>query len=171
MNEEKTILSQIKKAPLPTVPNGFFANFSDDLWNLILLENETDGFLDGLVLNRFENVLNNEKEIDYKVTNYSKVKTLGMRKKRSNTKRILLWTGAVAASLALFFTWPASTNSTNELASEETSQDVLLAYLDEDDLVDYLVDASSDDEDESLMQEDILFEEIEDDIYNYINDI
>ncbi|MFK8044868.1 MAG: hypothetical protein AB8B72_05195 [Crocinitomicaceae bacterium] len=171
MKAENSILNQLKKAQLPAVPNGFFVNFSNDLWQLIELEDDTEGLLNELVLNRFENVLKNEKEIDFKESNLKIVKLVKKPEKRSNTKQVLLWVGAVAASLALFFAWPVGTNATNELASEETPQEVLLAYLDEDDLVDYLVDANSDYEEEVLAEEDILFEEIEDEIYNYINDI
>ena len=171
MNEDGYIFKQFKKAPLPSVPDKFFHHFSEELWQLIELEDNTEGLLDGLVLNRFKNALKTNKPIDLHIDKVASINRVEKPKVWSKTKQMILWTGAIAASLAIFFTWPASTDSGIELATDETTQEVLLAYLDEDDLVEYLVDANTTQDEETTIEEEVLYEELEDEIYNYINDI
>ncbi|MFK8038596.1 MAG: hypothetical protein AB8B74_09935 [Crocinitomicaceae bacterium] len=171
MKKDGYILDQLVKTQLPAVPEQFFRHFSDELWQLIELEDNTEGLLDILELSRFENDFKTVKAIDLEVSKLKQGKTSIKLVKTTKTKQILLWAGAIAASLVLFFTWPSTTNSGTELASEETTQEVLLAYLDEDDLVDYLVDASTNKIEDIVLEEEVLYEAVEDEIYNYINDI
>ncbi len=171
MKEDRYIVNKLRKAKLQEVPETFFHTFFDELWHLIELEDQTDDLLGRLSLNRFENDLKTIKNLDIKDFSSNESNTVTLPSKRVESKQIFLWLGAVAASLILFFTWPSLNGSNDDLAANQSTEEVILAYLDEDDLVDYLVDLNLDHIQETGLEEEVLFEALEDEIYDYINDI
>ena len=171
MKADGHILNKLRKASLPKVPEHFFSNFSAELIHLIELEDQTEHFLEELSINRFENDLKSTKEIDLKSVKGVSENALLKSYKKGRTKQIILWIGAAAACLLLFFNWPGTAKSDDTLASHQLTEEAILAYLNEDDLVDYLVDIDADQIDENDLNDEALYEAIEDEIYNYINDI
>lgn len=170
MSEEGPILNKLIKANLPIVPASFFEGFADEVLELIALESETEGILEMLSLNSFENVLKSNN-----TANIQEIKEVYKKETKSrffirNAKHIALWTGAVAASLVLLFSLPLLQGETNEFVSSSTSEDILLAYLNEDDLIEYIIENGSE-IDSSAYENEVLYEELESGILDYYYDL
>lgn len=154
------------------VPTQFFGDFSDEVYELIQLEDDTEGLLDSLDLKRFKNDFKYTEEIDLEYGNV-KSKIIQLKPiKTSKSRRLWWWTGAVAAGLAVIFSLTVFNTKQPEVADNLTSEEVLLAYLDEEDLVDYILENKTEIEtDSTAMLTEYFYEELEDEIYNYLNDI
>lgn len=172
MNGENNILNQLKKAKKPFVPKTFFESFANDLWQIIQLEDATEGILDSLVLKRFENDFKSSEIHDSKgVVNEIPELRLNIEK-TENRRRIYWWAGAVAAGLALVFSLSIFNTSSTNVTESFSTEELLLAYLDEEDLVDFIVESSSNIETDSTdVLNEYLFEEIEDGLFEYYNDL
>jgi len=168
MTTKKDILSQLKKREKPEVPNGFFKGFSDQVIDELSVKSQ--------VLDKLEKAEKPKLDKTF-FDNFgdqvmSKIGTETIPIKNKSKVKYLYWFAAAAAIILLFLAVPSNTDG--ELASEDvyalTQADVtLLAYLSEEDIIDYLVDLDN----EELVEDedDIFFDELESEIYNYIDEL
>lgn len=171
MKAQINILSQLKKAKLPSVSFGFFDTFSDDIMYLIDLEENTSGLLNELDLKRFKNDSENNLNVDFEGFSSNEFVVVDLPVKSNKTKSLLLWTSGIAACFLLYFATPFLTYP-SEIAETVSSEELLLAYLDEDDMVDFILDdISAFKEDSIALEDELLYEELEDGIFDYLNDL
>jgi hypothetical protein len=172
MEKRSDILNRLTKAKRPTVPASFFETFSDEVWQLILLEDETDGFLNNLKIKRFKNDLNNPQKTELKHISGGGSEMPERQKKSTTLRHLALWLGAAAASVALIFAVSFFNESQSQVADTLSTEEVLLAYLDEEDLVDYIVENSAASETDSVaLLNEYLYEEMEDGLFEYYENL
>ena len=171
MKTEQHILDQLKKAKKPEVPYGFFNDFSDLVLDLVSLEDATEGWLENLDIKHFKNDLKSIKISDLEIDKSKRGQEIALPVTAKRNNRVLLWLGsAIAACFILFFVSPFSEAEPSEIATDTANEELLLAYLSEEDLINFMVDAN-DTETDVLEEDEWLYEALEDEIYNYINDI
>lgn len=135
---ENGILGQLKKAEKPSLPAGFFDDFEIEQPTLnTLIKAEKPAVPNGF----FET-------FEAKIGRATEQKTF--KKGRILPMSALLWVGSVAALFIAFFTvyqfWGTPTqlenNSSTLIAAtvNETSFDTYSTYLQEDDIIDFIVD-------------------------------
>ncbi len=177
MKEDKNILNQFKKNKSPKVPRDFFDNFADDVMSKI---EKDESVLDALkkrqqpsVPKDFFNNFADSLPIDDK----KKTKIISL-------KNIVIVT-AIAASFLLLFVLNTNTQNSNVAKDEQSipksqklsgstqtiemnQDDEYLAYLSEDDMIDFIVDNQIDENIVDLSDgEDDLFDEVESEIEDY----
>jgi hypothetical protein len=172
MEQENNILKHLRKGALPSVPENFFDDFSESLLTLIDLQNESDNILDNLKIKQFKNDFKSNENIDYKGFIDFDDEADVVKLKPRKTKQILLWTVAIAACFVLFFTLPFNQNNQTDLTDDLVNEEMLLAYLDEEDLVDYIIENETAFMiDSSDFFDEIIFDELSDGILDYLNDL
>lgn len=151
MKENKDILNHLNKRPKPALPKDFFENFSDDLMAKI---SEDESGLNELHKTTkpdvpakfFENFAEN---ITSQVVTDDSTKSKSKQSVQVISLKIFGFVSAVAACLLVMFLLnnnnPANTELSDNVNSatsteEEISDEELLAYFDESDLVDYILE-------------------------------
>ncbi|MBD3638774.1 MAG: hypothetical protein HUJ25_15580 [Crocinitomicaceae bacterium] len=150
MKEKKNILDHLKKRQKPDVPKDFFENFSDDL--MAKIEEEESGLKNFQKTTKpdvpaefFENFAQN---ITQKVSNSEET-----NKPRVIRLKVIGFVTAVAACLLVFFlikpdnTTPTADNTqdqNNTENAEPISDEVLMAFVDENDIVDFILEEEID---------------------------
>tara|TARA_B100000809_G_C14792458_1_gene407157 strand:+ start:48 stop:566 length:519 start_codon:yes stop_codon:yes gene_type:complete len=172
MKEDKDILNNLKRTEKPSVPNGFFDSFSDQLMTNI----NDSTFLESLQKENkpevpngfFESFSNNLiKEIESEIKPVKKAKIIPLR--------IMLAVTSVAAVIT-FVVLVTNQNKqpiivetvTEEFADED--YDAYLAYLDESSIVDFIIENNLSIDDYSEIDESI-YSEIEGELDNYYYDL
>jgi hypothetical protein len=149
MEDKKDILKNLKKLEKPSVPSSFFETFSDDLMAKIS-ENESglnilqktvkpelsESFLDGFAKGISEKVTSNETQLEERAVPVLRLKLVG-------------FVSAIAACLSvMYLVIPAENNQTAQIeienetlaVDEAISDDDLLAYIDADDMIEYILE-------------------------------
>jgi hypothetical protein len=164
MKEDKDILNNLKRTETPSVPNGFFDSFSDQLMTKI----EGSTFLENLPKE-------NKPEVPdgfFESFSDNLIKAIKPVKK---TKIISLRNILAVASVAAVLTFVVFTTNQNqqviivetvveELADED--YDMYLAYLDESTIVDFIVENNLSINESSEIDESI-YREIESELDSY----
>jgi hypothetical protein len=170
MKENNDILDALKKRKKPEVPNGFFENFSDSLISNLSEKTEVEDLSKSDKVNVpegfFENFSSNLME---------KIEAEEKKPTRIISLRFISYAAAIAATLLIMFTiLPNDENSVanNEIETEtvdEFSDEDYLAFIDEDEMIDFIVEnedieieESTDEEEEDVFY---LLEEDLEDIY------
>lgn len=174
MKEEKDILSNLKKTDQPSVPNGFFESFSDQLMSKI----ETDSLLESLPKTNKPAVPEGYFEtFSDKLMEKLPATAAPVKKTKIIPLRIMLAVASVAAVLT-FVVLTTKQNEQPILAETETSTEIVideladedyddyLAYIDESTIVDYIVENDLDIDDETEIDESI-YSEIESELDDY----
>ena len=172
MKEDKDILNNLKRTEKPSVPDGFFDSFSENLMSKI---NE-DSFLENLPKHNkpevpsgfFESFSDNLiKEIDTEIKPVKRTKIIPLR--------IMLAVASIAAVFAIVVLTanqneePLITETVVEELADEDYDDYLV-YLDESSIVDFIVDNDLSIDDYSEIDESI-YSEIEGELDNYYYDL
>ena len=159
MEEEYDIASKFLKSKKPLVPDGFFANFYNSIKDEIDAE---DAFLNLNIVKRKkpsipENFsVNFSSEIDKKIT--PKFKNHGRVIRLSFISAV----ASVAAVLTILFYLNQNnepiqiSNAVPTFQQDDEAFEAYVAYLDEDEMIDYIV------------ENDISVGESDDDIYDYV---
>ena len=153
MEEKKNILNDLHKHQKPEVPQGFFENFSDELMAKIA-EQESG-------LNAFQKTTKPDVPAEFFETFAKNITTpsedgqqTGEQQPTEQVKRsrvislrvVGIISAAAACLLVMFLLKPEDTNvevasTETEMSSEsEISDEELLAYVDENDIIDYILD-------------------------------
>ena len=177
MENEKNILSDWRRRKRPSIPNGFFDQFVDDLMQRIEDESSVLGQLrksekPEVPENFFESILSsldvdndefsietlkkNKKPalpINYFSDSENQILEIIKGKKQDSNKRgriiplrLIATIGSIAAAIAIIFTIINFSEDTNsdiavvEVESSEDTYDAYLAYLDEDEIVDFIIE-------------------------------
>ncbi len=175
MTPEENILSRVEKAKKPNVPEGFFESFFDRVMNEIESESESS-FLNtleksdkpALGQDYFKNF---SEQLAAEVTEH---KTEPKIKKMARVRTLYWLSGAAAAILLLFLFLPSNTDNVETLASEVViteADEELLAFVSEEDIIDYLVESSELETDEGTEEDEFYYDELESNLYEYFNEL
>jgi len=178
VKKDKDILNHLKKHKKPNVPEGFFDNFADELMSKI--ENEKS-ILDSI------NKAEKPKVPEHFFDNFADSLPIDDKKETKiiSLKTVVIIT-AIAASFLLLFILNTNSQNPNVANKEQpktlidsiqtietttiNQDDEYLAYLTEDDLIDFIVDNQIE-VDENVFDlvddEDDLFDEVESEIEDY----
>ena len=176
MEEKFNILDSLKKSAKPEVPANFFNEFSSNLMKQVSQEQlpfkKSDspevpaGFFDSF-----------SDQLMDKIAEEEKASATPTPPKQSRSKIFFLKiTGAVAVAACLLLLFNLINSEENAVEtenvatySEEETEDAYLAYLDEQEIVDFLID--NDDivleEDELDVEDEDIFYFLDDDIEDY----
>ena len=169
MAEKDNILSGLKPNEKPKVPQSFFEDFSNQMVQKIESE---EGMLSTLSksdkpsvdANFFENFADDV---------WSKVESKSDHKDAKPKVKYLYWFSAAAAILILCLFIPlhkASIEGEYALSELSIDDEDLLAYFSESEMIDYIVEAS---ETVELNDEydELLYDELEDELYEYYTEL
>lgn len=182
MKKDNNILNQLNKNNQPNVPEGFFDNFADDLMSKI----ESDkSILD--TINKTEKPKVPTSFFDDFADN---LPVENKKKARVISLKTITIVSSIAASLLLIFMLSWESNTNQQLASEENNTQIdstiedssyqihtdedYLAYLTEDDIVEYIIENKVDiDEDDiySFDEDDEMFDELDSELDDYIYEL
>ncbi len=173
MEEKKNILDHLKKTSRPDVPKDFFENFSSNIMDKIEEDSES-GLLDDLKKTGQPEI---PKDFFSKFPDEVLNKVQQDNEGKSNIFKISAWTTviSIAAVLAIMF-W-INREDTNESFAEESDielpeskmsdddYDAYLVYVDEGEIIDYMVENELDYE-ETTEEDEYDYDEI----YDYVGD-